>query len=112
VKIAVISDLHLGDPNSIMANQRAPGPGYEKFKSNVTDRFKGPMDYLVLLGDVMDFAVSRYQEAYQAGKVFFNQLVKDNIAGEIIYIPGNHDFDLWHVVEYEVNIINKIARNK
>jgi len=112
MKIAIISDLHLGDPKSIMGNAQTIDWGYKKFKEAVKSRFLEPMDYLILLGDIMDFAVSRYQEAYQAGMVFFNQLVKDSIAREIIYVPGNHDYDLWHVIEYEVNVINKINRNQ
>jgi len=112
VKIAIISDTHLGDPKSTMANKNGVGIRYPKFRSIIKEKLGIEIDYLVLLGDVMDFAVSSYQEAYEAGKHFFIQLKNDRIAKQIIYVPGNHDFDLWHTIEYEVNVINKIMNSK
>ena len=112
MKIAIISDTHLGDPKSTMANKNGVGIRYPKFRSIIKEKLGIEIDYLVLLGDVMDFAVSSYQEAYEAGKHFFIQLKNDRIAKQIIYVPGNHDFDLWHTIEYEVNVINKIMNSK
>jgi hypothetical protein len=112
MKIAIISDTHLGDPKSVMANKNGVGTRYEKFRSIIKDNLATEIDYLILLGDIMDFAVSSYQEAYDAGKRFFIQLKHDKVAKQIIYVPGNHDFDLWHTIEYEVNVINKIMNFK
>lgn len=117
MRIAIISDLHLGDPMSVMAafNEKTKqidlGSGYEEFKKKVKSQFGGELlDYLVLLGDVLDFSISSYKDAYDIGKVFFTRLKNDNIAKEIIYVPGNHDFDLWHTVEYQVNVIKKLEK--
>ena len=112
MKIAIISDIHLGDPKSTMANKDGVGIRYPKFRSIIKENLGSNIDYLVLLGDIMDFAVSSYQEAYEAGRQFFIRLKRDNIAREIIYVPGNHDFDIWHAIEYEVNVINKIMNCK
>lgn len=111
-RIAIISDTHLGDPKSAMANKIGVGKRYGKFQSIIKENLGSNIDYLVLLGDIMDFAVSSYQEAYEAGRQFFIRLKRDNIAQEIIYVPGNHDFDIWHAIEYEVNVINKIMNCK
>jgi len=112
MRIAIISDTHMGDPKSTMANKDGLGIRYPKFRSIIKEKLGIEIDYLVLLGDVMDFAVSSYQEAYEAGKRFFIQLKNDRIAKQILYVPGNHDFDLWHTIEYEVNVINKIMNSK
>ena len=114
MKIALISDTHFGDPDGTLVvrsganNTPLPGPKYEAFKSAAgTDN-----DYLVLLGDVFDFAVTSYQEAYEIGKAFFVQIQKDRIANQLIYVPGNHDADIWYIVEHEVNIIRRMLKGK
>lgn len=124
MKIAIISDLHLGDSESVMAYyekkiyngkefyEEKLGEKYDKFKEIVKNNLGDNIDYLVLLGDILDFAVESYDKAYRLGKFFFKQLQNDNIAKEIIYIPGNHDFDIWHTVEYEVNVINRIKKGE
>jgi metallophosphoesterase superfamily enzyme len=86
MRVAIISDTHLGDPKSTMANQGGVGSRYAQFKSIIKERLGNEIEYLILLGDVMDFAVSSYQDAYEAGKQFFIQLMKDDIAKEIIYV--------------------------
>lgn len=126
MRIAMLSDIHFGDPMSVMAFKDPQdrniylGNRYEEFKAAITRTFKGqPLDYLVLMGDILDFSIAHYSEAYEIGKFFFQQLIADNLLqkigdkyGQIIYIPGNHDFDMWHTVEYQVNIINKIQHKQ
>jgi hypothetical protein len=34
------------------------------------------------------------------------------VAREIIYVPGNHDFDVWHTVEHQVNVINRLLQGQ
>lgn len=119
MKLAIISDVHLGDPLSVMARRCREtgiinaGEYYDAFR-NAIMQFNGgaPLDYLVLLGDILDFSVTSYNEAYSIGRYFFQQVRDDGLAREIIYIPGNHDFDLWHTVEYQVNITNRIICGK
>jgi len=122
----MISDTHFGDPMSVLAvkdphtQQISLGSRYEEFRNAIHAAFNGkPLDYLVLIGDILDFSIAHYSVAYEIGKIFFQQLTTDNVlkkvgnkCGQIIYVPGNHDFDLWHTVEYQVNIINKIQDKK
>lgn len=124
MRIAIISDLHLGDPTSTLV-KKGDHPGemhvddvyYPQFKQAArgedSNGNHGQMcDYLILLGDIIDFAVVSYKDAYDTACTFFQKILQDHIAEEIIYIPGNHDFELWHICEYEVNIINRIKEGQ
>jgi len=119
LRLAVISDVHLGNPKSYMVRRDhdtgeiVPGNYFEAFKSAIKNRFNGkPVDYLVLLGDILDFSVTRYSEAYDIGQFFFQKIRDEKLADEIIYIPGNHDFDIWNTVQYQLNITNRVIRGK
>ena len=111
MRIAVISDTHFGDPlGTLVTSQHGRssiGPAYAPLARAI-----GAVDYLVLLGDIVDFSVSSYDEAYRAARVFFTQLQQDGLAREMIYIPGNHDYDVWHTVEHQVNVINRLQQGQ
>jgi UDP-2,3-diacylglucosamine pyrophosphatase LpxH len=113
LKLVIISDTHFGDPDCTLFvrgrnNKPVPGVKYQQFLKKAGKK----NDYLVLVGDIMDFAISSYEKAYDIARAFFIQIQKDNIADQIIYIPGNHDEDIWHTVEQEVNIIDRIKEGK
>src|SRR5574338_583931 len=112
MKLAIISDAHLGDPLCTLVESKnnlfTAGPKYAEFKEAAGTG----NDYLILLGDILDFSVTSYENAYAAGKAFFSMLGKDKIAEQIIYVPGNHDYDIWGIVEYEANIIYQIKNGK
>ena len=113
MRIAVISDTHFGDPMCSLVERDDEGnitigSKYAEFKAAVGKQ----NDYLILLGDILDFSIASYQEAYDCAKVFFLRAQKDEIAKEMIYVPGNHDADLWHIVEHQVNIINRIETGR
>ena len=112
MKLAITSDTHLGDPLCSLVewngNDYTEGPKYQEFKEAAGTG----NDYLILLGDILDFSVTSYENAYRAGKVFFTLVQKDKIADQIIYVPGNHDYDIWNIVENEVNIIHQIKNGK
>jgi len=131
MRLAVISDIHLGDPSSAMAADTPQGceigTGYTRFAEAVRGQFgNDPLDYLIVLGDVLDFSIVHYSTAYSIGKTLFERMVGDGLLrsrridpsgspskyGPIIYVPGNHDLDMWHTVEYQVNIIQRIDKGK
>jgi hypothetical protein len=56
--------------------------------------------------------VASYQETYRAARVFFLQAQEDGLAREFVYVPGNHDFDIWHTVEHQVNVINQLKQGQ
>lgn len=119
MRIAIISDIHLGDTKSVMAfrdeisKEITVGSKYEEFVNIIREKTnKNPLDFLILAGDILDFSISSYSNSYEIGRVFFQRLKKDDIARELIYMPGNHDYDLWHTVEYQTNITNCLNQGK
>jgi UDP-2,3-diacylglucosamine pyrophosphatase LpxH len=113
VRIAVISDTHFGDPlctlveSSPKTGSPVIGPAFEALARAV-----GQVDYLVLLGDIIDFSVASYADAYRQARCFFRRLRDEGLAREIVYLPGNHDFDVWHTVEHQVNVINRLQQGQ
>jgi UDP-2,3-diacylglucosamine pyrophosphatase LpxH len=112
MKIAIVSDTHFGDPMCGLVcrvhGQYQLGSKYDEFRAAAGTG----NDFLVVLGDIFDFSIACYAEAFAAGQVFFTQVAHDSIAKDIIYVPGNHDFSFWHFVEYEVNVLNQISTGK
>jgi UDP-2,3-diacylglucosamine pyrophosphatase LpxH len=113
VRIAVISDTHFGDGHCILVSpgddggKPEIGHAYPAFREAI-----GKVDYLVLLGDILDFSVASYEQAYRQAKVFFRKVQEDDLARQLIYVPGNHDFDIWHTVEHQVNVINQLKQGQ
>ena len=111
MRIAVVSDTHFGDDLCTLVRPGPDGgpaelgPGYAALRRAV-----GPVDYLVLLGDIIDLSVASDEEAYGAAKAFFTALQRDGLARELVYVPGNHDFDIWNVVEQQVSVINQLKQ--
>jgi hypothetical protein len=119
LRIAIISDTHLGDTMSVIASRDQSsgsiqvGSKYNEFKEKIKEKFNGKeLDHLVLLGDIFDFTVAGYSEAYAIAKFFFEKLKEDGIAKEIIFVPGNHDFEIWHTVEFQVNVTNRVKKGE
>jgi len=112
MRLAIISDTHFGDPMCALMDKSKKGVDiindemYRKLREAVGE----DINYLILLGDILDDSIVNYCEAYKIAKIFFKRIKTDGIAREIIYIPGNHDFDVWHTVEYQVNVINRINK--
>ncbi|UCH11019.1 MAG: metallophosphoesterase [Fidelibacterota bacterium] len=118
MRIAIISDTHFGDHLCSLVTTREDnkvirGPKYEDFRRQARREDDGghegkSNDFLILLGDILDFSITSYERAYGVGAQFFKWLKEDDICGQIVYVPGNHDFDLWDTIEYEVNVINRV----
>ena len=110
MKFAIISDTHFGDPTCALVTKNkqgiVKGPKYPQFKQVAGQ----DNDYLVMAGDVFDFSITSYENAYEIGRAFFTFIRQDNIAKEIIYIPGNHDADLWHIIQHQKSVINRMNR--
>jgi UDP-2,3-diacylglucosamine pyrophosphatase LpxH len=112
VRVAVVSDTHFGDDMGTLVIEEpggAPrlGPAYPSLA-----RAMGRADYVVLLGDILDFSVASFERAYSHAKVFFSAIQEDGLAQQLIYVPGNHDFDIWHTVEHQANVINQLKQGE
>lgn len=112
MRVAILSDTHFGDDLCTLVVEEPDGrvrlgPAYPALARAI-----GRVDYLVLLGDVLDFSVASFEKAYRHARVFFSALQEDDLAGQFIYIPGNHDFDIWNIVEHQVNVINQLKQGE
>jgi hypothetical protein len=109
MRLAIVSDTHLGDPDSVLVEKRGrdfvPGRGYGAFKEAAG---KGN-DILVLAGDIIDFAITEYAEAYRCARCFFDAVKRDGIADVVLYLAGNHDADLWHIVQHQRHVIRRLG---
>jgi predicted MPP superfamily phosphohydrolase len=106
MKIAAISDTHFGDPMCALVDDK----GVTHWVSELLMTIDKEVDYLLLLGDIFDFSVASYSDAYAAAGLFFEALTNAKAVNKaIVYVPGNHDFDFWHMVEHEVNVIRRIS---
>ncbi|MGL1901296.1 MAG: metallophosphoesterase [Fibrobacterales bacterium] len=112
MKIAIVSDIHLGAPNCALAvcddGSCRTASKYQEFKEALGTH----NDYLIILGDLFDIAVRDYEKVYEISSFFFHRLHLDSIAKQIIYVPGNHDYSIWHTIEHQINVINRLANNK
>jgi hypothetical protein len=136
-KIVVLSDLHLGDPSSALVEstgqevsadlphgeasaplqQGSQGaaivePDLEWLRNGLRELRVEKVDYVVLAGDALDFSIAPFKEAYSAGRRFFTALRRLDIVEEIIYIPGNHDKDIWDSVQKEVNVFRRLRERR
>lgn len=116
MRIVIISDTHFGDPMCTLVDHEAlmeyqsvkRGKKYSAFFEKAGQN----NDYLILLGDIIDFSIVGYANAYKVAKAFFRLIKQDKIAKSIIYVPGNHDFDMWHTVEHQINIIYQVGKGR
>jgi hypothetical protein len=83
---AVISDLHIGNSNSVFSS-----PDCTRTVNQFTQELKeiGPVEKVILLGDIFDFWDAELFDVIRESSSFFEKI--SNITKEIIYIPGNHD---------------------
>ncbi len=112
MKIAIISDVHLGDEKCKLVKNGAITNTYSvlhgeimKFTNN------SPLDYFVLNGDTLDFSINGFKESCIIAKPFFREIARDNLAKKIVFIPGNHDKYIWDAVEWETNIIRRLKNH-
>ena len=111
----VISDLHLGEDNSVMTYEKTEDKHY--LVGKLIDKIKEVSDLpngrrvpeLVLLGDIFDLSLAPYDEALDSVRKFINQICDADLFDAITYVPGNHDHHMWiQVMEHET-FIKKIA---
>ncbi len=109
MKIAIISDVHLGDGKCKLVENGVVTQTYSALHGEIM-KFAGdaPLDYFVLNGDTLDFSINGFKESCIIAKPFFREIAKDKLAKEIVFIPGNHDKHIWDAVEWETNIIRRL----
>jgi UDP-2,3-diacylglucosamine pyrophosphatase LpxH len=93
IKSCFISDTHLNSPFS---------------KAEVLSKFLKlyDCDNLYLVGDILDFYVKGFNIDKHQLDVIRKIATKAKRGVNVVYVLGNHDEILSHVLEYDVNIIN------
>ena len=111
IRYVVLSDMHLGDANSLFTRPD-PNPDGREFKLPpameglieclrvvINRNSKGNKPVLILCGDVFDRAVSAMDRAVLAFETFIRVTMKrgQQLFSEIVFLPGNHDHHLWEL---------------
>lgn len=120
-----LSDLHLGEEDSILSNMNADGtegdprkagPVLEQLVLCLKDlrdqMWKGEKPVLVLNGDILELALCPMHKAAMAFQCFIKLLKdgRDFMFSRIICLPGNHDHHLW-VMTREDQYRDYLCRN-
>lgn len=111
IRYVVLSDMHLGDANSLFT-QQGLSPDGRRLKSTpameglieclrlvISRNSKGNKPVLILGGDVFDRAVLAMDRAVLAFEAFIRETMKrgQQLFSEILFLPGNHDHHLWEL---------------
>jgi UDP-2,3-diacylglucosamine pyrophosphatase LpxH len=102
-RLVIVSDMHFGNDYAALADD-----GNRK-KLTEGIRALGPVDELVLLGDIFDFWTASLSDALGRGRELIAELLKLDNVGRMVFIPGNHDH---HVVRLRyAEEVNKKLRS-
>jgi len=104
MKLAVLSDLHLGAQNCVLVRDGMRLPALDLLLEAIASG--GSLDILVILGDLFDLSLAPFDKAWADARVFFEALRPH--ATKVVYVPGNHDFSMWNYLEQDIAITNRI----
>jgi predicted phosphodiesterase len=111
MRAAIISDTHLGDPDSRLIENGQLSETYGQLRSTIRDFTNNqPLDFLILNGDIMDFSTNSLEKSLVQAKPFFQGISEDGLSKQLVYIPGNHDKLAWNAIEWETNVISKLRQ--
>jgi hypothetical protein len=128
IRYVCISDLHLGEEDSLLTGVNPEsGEADPAERSLVLEELATCLNYLmahnkdrmrkptlILLGDVLELALTNYNIAAMAFERFLELfLARDaELFEKIIYIPGNHDHHLWESARETQYVLNYLPRTK
>ncbi len=121
VSYVCLSDLHLGEPDSILTPPESGDPAartsaadslLEQLVSCLNDLIghdsTDRRPTLILNGDVLELAFGTFSQALSNFERLAGLLLEREMFEKIIYIPGNHDHHIWEVAR-ETQYANIIA---
>jgi len=118
VTAIVVSDLHLGERDSVFSRgedpdvEFAPQPA-ETLACLLAAALAGQgeqAEYLILAGDVLDFSQASRTAAFLGFKSFLEQVAP--LFRTLIYVPGNHDHHVWVALQEEARIFAQIRQGQ
>ena len=90
--VAAVSDLHLGDPRSILDDEAGRTVFVDALR-NVVEQ--GGVRTLVLNGDVLELALASEENAWRAARELFEDLATIEKLADVVVVVGNHDHALY-----------------
>ncbi len=101
-RLLVLSDTHFGDETQMLhVKERV-----DRFITAISSM--GSIDELVLLGDILDLWVKTPMPALRNSKYFVERITGVDTIKEFIYVPGNHDHQMFmnaFRLEMDMNIM-------
>lgn len=127
IRYVCLSDLHLGEADSILTPLRpgsrevdtgAAGPTLEQLVVCLEHVLAGNQGdrrpILILNGDVLELAFGSFSQALNNFARLVRTLLERELFERLVYIPGNHDHHIWEVAretQYASVITDKSGRN-
>jgi len=123
VRYVCLSDLHLGEEDSLLTNLKAgrsehdpssPSPVLEKLCEclrTLAPADGGPRPTLILAGDILELALATMDEAAMCFERFVELAMPagGELFDRIVYVPGNHDHHVWEIAR-ETQYVGHIDR--
>ena len=122
IRYVCLSDMHLGEEDSLLTNLKVASSDVDPTQASpvmiglveclrhLISQNKGPeKPILILNGDILELALTSDNQAFMCFERFIEQIMVQGqeLFGEIVYIPGNHDHPLWELAR-ETQYINHI----
>jgi len=124
IRFVCLSDLHLGDKNSILNQNKGDRFEESDVMKNLarclegllinkdSGKVKQPRPILIMNGDIMDLALGNVEDSSMMFERFMNLAMSNRreLFDRVIFIPGNHDHHIWETAretQYENYILRK-----
>ncbi|MFN3531510.1 MAG: metallophosphoesterase [Candidatus Brocadia sp.] len=126
IRYVCLSDMHLGEEDSILTNLKATGsetdplkPGpvmmqlVECLRGLISKNEDNKKPMLILNGDILELALTNTNQAAMVFERFIELIMPKGgeMFERIMYIPGNHDHHLWELAR-ETQYVNHMKKFK
>lgn len=125
IRYICLSDMHLGEEDSILTNIKANGEADPTIPSDVMKHLvecmkflikkneNGKLSTLILNGDILELALTSTDKAAMTFMRFIELTMKkeDELFKDILFIPGNHDHHLWETAR-ETQYVNHVGNTE
>ena len=119
-KRVIFSDLHFGDP-ACSLRRKPVTMGLQSFLAGL-----GTVEEIIFAGDILDANIASLTQAIEGKKgsgswpkqIGFRQwlayLLKESapVVGQIVYIPGNHDYIIWNILSTDIAFVQPISQGE
>lgn len=126
IRYVCLSDMHLGEEDSILTNLKGtesetdplkPGPVMKQLveclRGLISKNEDNKKPTLILNGDILELALTNTNQAAMVFERFIELIMPEGgeMFERILYIPGNHDHHLWELAR-ETQYVNHMKKFK